>query len=948
MTSNKTNTNNVHNNTSDDLYIIDGHAHIYAAFYAPMRQKLTSPDGEPTKATYVFTTILLSLLNKKDPKRIAVAMDSKVPSFRTKIYPEYKAHRPPMPDDMPVQIARIEEILQAFGIPILRVDGFEADDIIGTLAKQASKEAMDVYICSKDKDMLQLLGPRVSTYDIKSDKVFGVKELDEKMGVSPEQFVDVLALQGDTSDNIPGVADVGPKTALSWIQKYGSIKDLYDNIDKIGGKRGNSLANSRDQVDLSRELVVINTDVPLDIELSDLKRREPDADKLSEVFTRLGFTRLLSQMGLSAAPGKGGGGGKGSAGGSGQLFDSGSGGAGSADSQVGDGDITTGPASIKTIKKNYVLVDTDEKFDEFLSQLKTKDLFAFDTETTSVDPSRAQLVGMSFSWERDSGYYLPVKGPMGAQVLSSKTVADKLGPIMADEGVKKIGQNIKYDIIVMHNAGIEVKGVYFDTMVASYCLDSDRRHSMDAMALDFLNYETVKLSSLIGKGKNQLTFDMVDTANAADYAAEDADITFALYEYLSKRLSQEAGIEKLFRELEMPLVAVLAQMEINGVSLDLELLREMSNELSDEVDSLQEQIYSLAGTVFNIDSPKQLAEVLFDELGLESIRNTKTSRSTDAAVLEQLSDEHEIVPLILSYRQLMKLKNTYVDKLGKLIDPRTGRLHASFNQTITATGRLSSSNPNLQNIPIRTELGRKIRRAFVPEKKENCIVSADYSQIELRLLAHFSGDEALCSAFADDLDIHRFVASQIYEVDESEVTDKMRSNCKAVNFGIIYGQGAFGLSKTIGIPQGQAKKFIEDYFKRYSSIKEFMEGIVKQAKGRGYAETIMGRQRRISGLDSRNFNTRTSAERMAVNTTIQGSAADLIKVAMVNIQRKIDRERLGVKMLLQIHDELVFEMVSEGSEDNVEWIREEMVGALDLRVPLKVDVSVGDNWLGES
>jgi len=896
------------------LYIIDGHAHIYAAYFAPMRP-LTSPAGEPTKATYVFTNALLGLIEQVKPDMLVVALDSKTPTFRSDIYPEYKAHRPPMPDDMPTQIDRIEEILGAMNIPTLRLDGFEADDIIGTLAKKASSNGIDTYICSKDKDMLQLLDKHIFTYDMKTGRVTSRDSMLAETKLSPEQFLDVLALQGDTADNVPGVPDVGPKTALDWIQKYGSIENLYDHADQIKGKRGQSLRTSKELAFLSKELVTINCSTPIEIDCDTFKLTEPDAQKLTEIFTELGFGRLMSKLGLKRA------------------------------------EALEPRAETKKTKPTLAdlpvaVIDTEEKFDKFCSELSKQTIFAVDTETTSINAARADLVGMSFSWQRHQGYYIPVSAPLGQKHLDKDTVRRKIAPILADEKVKKIGQNIKYDIIVLANAGMPLGGVYFDTMVASYCLAADRRsHSMDSMARDFLNYQPIPLSSLIGKGKNQLTFDMVDTAVAAEYAAEDADVTFLLYEYLSKQLENEPGIKKLFNEVEMPLVPPLAQMELAGVSLDVRLLKNMSHTISEALQDLTGRIHDLAGTIFNIDSPKQLAEILFDRIGLTSIRSGKTTRSTDANVLEQLKADHEIVGLILEYRRLVKLKNTYVDKLGQLINPRTDRVHASFNQTITATGRLSSSNPNLQNIPIRTELGRKIRSAFVPAKKTDCILSADYSQIELRLLAHFSKDKALKAAFEADEDIHRFVASQIYGVSPDDVTGEMRSNCKAVNFGIIYGQGPFGLSRSIGISQAEAKKFIADYFARYSSVQKFRDQTIKQVKSTGYAETILGRRRKITGLSSKNFNKRTQAERLAINTVIQGSAADLIKVAMINIQQKINDEKLPIKMILQIHDELVFELPKKDAKTHAEWITNEMTNAIKLDVPLKVDVSIGPTWL---
>ena len=916
---------------SKTLYIIDGHAHIYSAYYAPMRP-LVSPAGEPTKASYVFTNMLLGLIDRQKPDMLVVAMDSKGPSFRKEMYAEYKANRQPMPEDMPVQIGHIEKILAALNIPMIRVDGFEADDIIGTLATKASEKGFDSFICSKDKDMLQLLGEHTFTYDVKKDKVVGPAELMENMKVTPDQFLEVLALQGDTADNIPGVPDVGPKTALTWIQKYGDIANLFACADEIKGKRGDSLRASKELVALCKKLVTIDREMDIDIDEERFAVTEADKEKLGGIFSELGFTRLLAQLGLEGSKpveGKA----KARKGQRG-LFD----------------EAESGPVekfeTVKTAQKNYELIDNPEKFERFLVELKKQKLFAVDTETTSVNAMAADLVGLSFCWEENNAYYLPVRAPLGVKSLDISLVRTELGPILADSEVKKIGQNIKYDLLILANAKMPVGGVYFDTMVASYCLDAERRsHSMDNMARDFLGYECVPISELIGKGKKQITFDMVDTEVAADYAAEDADITFLLYKYLSEGLDKQPAIKKLFEEVEMPLVEVLADMERNGVSLDVKLLKKMSIEISDSIEELREQIYSHAGCDFNIDSPKQLGDVLFDRLGLTSVKSGKTSRSTDASVLEQLSSDHEIVGLVLQYRQLAKLRNTYVDKLGELINPRTDRVHASFNQTITSTGRLSSSDPNLQNIPIRTELGRKIRSAFIPGSKSDYIISADYSQIELRLLAHFSGDAELLRAFRADEDIHRFVASQVYGVALADVTSEMRSHCKAVNFGIIYGQGAFGLAKSIGIGRGEAKKFIDDYFARYGSIRAFMDGAIAKAKSDGYAETILGRRRNIGGLDSKNFNVRSQAERFVTNTVIQGSAADLIKVAMINIHKRIVCENLPVKMILQIHDELVFEVPKSEVDTHIEWIVREMETAIALDVPLKVDAESGPTWL---
>ena len=895
------------------LYIIDGHAHIYSAYYAPMRQMLKSSSGEPTKATYIVTSVLLGLLQHKKPDYIVIALDSKAPSFRNELFPDYKAHRPPMPEDMPQQIKRLEQIFSAMNIPVIKKDGFEADDIIGTLARQASAKDMEVFICSKDKDMLQLLDDNVVLYDVKKDESKDTSWLQAEMGITPKQFVDVLAIQGDTADNIPGIKDVGPKTAIQWIVQYDSIDGLYQHSDEIKGKRGDSLRESKDIAYLCKELVTINTNIDLGITIEELKAKDIDAESLATIFNELGFRKFIEQLSLPAQSDQD----------QGSLFGG-------------------GPSSAKTTKHCYTLVDTEELLNELVAKLASQKAFAFDTETTSIRALEAQLVGLSFSFKAHEAYYIPVKASLGQKTLAIDLVIEKLTPVLKDKNILKVAQNAKYDLHVLNNAGISIENVGFDTMIASYVLHAERQsHSMDNMALDYLDYECIPISELIGKGKNQRTFDEIDTDLACEYAAEDADITWQLYEYLSKCLDTEPQLQKLFNEVEMPMMHVLTQMESNGVSLNLSILRKMSNELADRLEDLTKNIYAQTLTSgFNIDSPKQLSEVLFDNLGLPEIKK----RSTDVKVLEELKSLHPAVENIIEYRQLKKLKNTYLDKLSDFVNSRTNKLHASFNQTVTATGRLSSSDPNLQNIPIRSDLGRKIRSAFIATDSDTVILSADYSQIELRVLAHISNDKGLIDAFESDRDIHSFVASQIYGVSIDEVTPDMRARCKAVNFGVIYGQGPFGLSQTIGISQGEAKRFIDDYFTRYSSIKQCMNDIKAKAAQIGYAQTILGRRRVIDGITSKNFNVRSSAERMAVNTTIQGSAADLVKVAMINIQQKINQQSLPIKMILQIHDELVFEVPKIKADEYSDWVKNEMETAIRLTVPLKVDAGYGDSW----
>jgi DNA polymerase-1 len=940
------------------LYIIDGHAHIYAAHFAPMRQQLSSPSGEPTKATYIFTTALLGLIEKQKPDMIAVALDCKAPTLRTQVFAEYKANRPPMPEELPVQVERIREILEAMHIPALCLEGYEADDIIGTLARKAAGDGIDVLICSKDKDILQLLDHNVRTYDIKTGEITDSETMKQKMGITPRQIIDCLALEGDAVDNVPGVPLIGEKTARELIRQYGDLDNLYAHADEIKGKRGENLRNAKKQAYLSRRLITLDCEVPIEMDYDALARTEPDKDRLTAIFTELGFNRLLEQIGARSESRLQ----------AGEIPPIRSESRVDADrnppsrlkaelpTEADKKSLTrvnavlptdlTRRGSAATLVHTYTLVDTPEKFEAFLADLRRQTLISVDTETTSRNAMRAELVGMSFSWQPGRAYYLAVRGPLGCRHLDIAAVRRELAPILADERIKKVGQNLKYDMTVLRNAQMPLGGVYFDTMVASYVLDPERMsHSLDNLALDFLNYESIPIVNLIGKGKNQLTFDLVDLDTACEYSGEDADITYQMYLCLKDRLEKEPQLDRLFHEVEMPLVEVLTDLEYNGVSIDTGLLRRMSGELDTALGQVADQIYKEAGMVFNVDSPKQLAEVLFDKLRLVPGRLGKANRSTDAEVLDGLIDDHPIVSLILEYRTLGKLKNTYVDKLGAILDPKTGRVHTSFNQTVTATGRLSSSNPNLQNIPIRTELGRKIRAAFVPQRKDDCILSADYSQIELRLLAHFSGDETLRAAFAADQDIHRFVAAQIYNVPLDQVTSEQRSRCKTVNFGIIYGQGALGLARNIGMSPAEAKQFIAEYFARYGSIRAFIDQCIARAKRTGYAETILGRRRRIVDITSKNQGRRAQAERLAVNTVIQGSAADLIKVAMVAIHRRIKAEKLPIRMILQVHDELVFEVPLAEADRHARWIAEEMVNAIHFDVPLKVDTKCGPSWL---
>ncbi len=896
------------------LYIIDGHAQIFAAYYAPMGANLVSPSGEPTKATYIFTNMLLKLIHEQKPDHLIVALDAPGPTFRHEMYDQYKANRPEAPEDLPVQINRIKDILQAMEITTCSIDGFEADDLIATLSKIGVEKDHKVYICSKDKDLEQLIGPDVVMFSPKDGKVLDEKSLFEKKGIRPDQVADILALTGDTSDNIPGVPDVGPKTAQQWIQKYDTLENLLDNADQIKGKRGNSLRESTDILKLSRELVAIREDAPIDIDWDDLTIKPLEQPELIELFKELGFTRLLTQL--------------------------------NKDADIESPQVET-PAAvpINTKKIEAHLIDNETSFDTFFEELKKQTSFAIDTETTSLNPINAELVGLSISWKEGEGYYLPFQVPLGQAALDKEKTLEKLAPIFADPNIKKSGQNIKYDTIILRCAGAPLDGINFDTMIASYLQDSTRtRHNLDILALELLGHETIHLESLIGKGKKQITFDLVEPHLAADYAAEDAEVTWRLTKLFEDRFNDK-DLKKLYDDVELPLLEVLAEMEFHGVALNVPWLKKVSSQMSERIDLLVEEIYKESGREFNVDSPKQLAEVLFTDLALAPVKKGKTGPSTDQEVLETLSWQHPVPKLMLEYRTLSKLKNTYVDKLPSMISPKTKRVHASFNQTVAATGRLSSSNPNLQNIPIRTEQGQKIRKAFVAQGDGNILLAADYSQIELRLLAHFSQDPGLLDAFHTNQDIHQFVAAQVNNIELDEVDSEQRSQAKAVNFGIIYGQTPFGLSRTIGIPVDEAKRFIDSYFERYPKIKHFMDGVIEEAKENGFVKTLLGRRRSLPDIHSKAVARRNLAQRMAVNTVVQGSAADMIKVAMINLHKKIQDEKLDLKMILQVHDELVFELPEEKATDYAQIIRHQMTEALELDVPMIVDIGTGPNWL---
>ncbi|MBN1345618.1 MAG: DNA polymerase I [Phycisphaerae bacterium] len=921
----------------ETLYLIDGHAQIYRCYYAPFRD-LNAPSGEPTRATHVFCQMLFNLAKARRPTYLAMVMDPDAKTiFRLDLYDQYKANREPPPDDLAPQQERIVQIVRAAGIPIFVKPGFEADDLIATVARRVTQTIPDVQvnIVSRDKDLEQLLSDRVVMYDPGKDEVVDSQTLQAKKGYQPAQAVDIQTLTGDSTDNIPGVPGIGPKTAAKLIAKYGSADAVLAHADELTPKQKENVRAFAPQMPITRRLVTLRDDVEMDFDLDACRFDGFPRDALDPIFEELGFDRLrqqLAELDPSPAPAKKT--------------------ASKTDKAVAppsapEGGLFAAQAPLTPPAGAYEVVDSEAKLTKLARQLAKLERFAFDTETTSLLTVEADLVGLSVAWEQGRAFYVPVRG-IGGKTIPPETVVEVLGPIFADPNVAKCGHNLKYDVSVLRTAGIDVRGADFDSLIASYVLDSSRRsHSLDALSLELFDHRKIPTSDLIGKGKSQITMDQVEIPRLTNYACEDADFTWRLCERFRAQFEKAPALKTLFTDTEIPLVEVLADMEYAGVALDTELLAGMSKMMADRLAELTEQIHGLAGRPFNIDSTKQLAEVLFDDLGLPVIRKTMTGRSTDAAVLTDLVAQYdsEIARRILQYRELSKLKGTYVDALPALVCPRTGRVHTSFHQTGTITGRLSSSDPNLQNIPNRTEIGRQIRRAFVPGKKGYVLLTADYSQIELRLVAHFSGDENLRKAFAEDQDIHRFVAAQVAGIDPKDVTKDQRGRAKAVNFGIIYGQGAFGLSRQTGMSVGEARGFIDMYFMRYHGVRAFIDECIAKAKCQGYVETILGRRRVITDINARSKPARAAAERLAVNTVVQGSAADLIKKAMINIYRRIRQEDRPSRMLIQVHDELVFELPKVAVDAELQMVRQEMESAMSLTVPLKVDVTYGENWL---
>ncbi len=879
------------------FYIIDGNSYIYRAFYAI--RGLSTSTGLPTNAVFGFANMLLKVIKDKTPDLLAIVFDPKGPTRRHGEYKEYKAHRPPMPRDLIPQVPYIHKLVEAFRIPVFVIDGQEADDVIATLARDAESRGMDITIVTGDKDLLQLVGPRIQIYDTLKEKIYGPADVEERFSVPPDRVVEIMGLMGDASDNIPGVPGIGEKTAKVLIEQYGTIDNLLAHArDITKPKLKQSLVENADLARLSRELAILHADVPIMIDYDDLKLKAPDGPALLGILKELEFTALLKHVIQEPEP-----------------------------------DV------------DYFTVLEDQDLQNLVSALSSADEFCFDTETTSRDAMQAGLVGISFAIRPLQAYYLPVghSYPGAPKQISLDHALGSLKPVMENPAIKKIGQNIKYDLLVLGHYGVHVKGVSFDSMIASYLLNPGKAsHSLDSLALEYFNHKTITYAEVTGSGKKQIGFAEVDVPTATRYSGEDADITLRLKQKLAPLL-REQNLERLFLDMEMPLMEVLSDMERVGVKINADFLTSMSKKLGIDMAKIERTIYELAGMEFNINSPKQLAEILFVKLQLTPTKKTKTGFSTNVDVLEELAPFHPLPAEILKYRTLSKLKSTYIDSLPLMINPKTGRLHTSLNQTVTATGRLSSSEPNLQNIPIRTEVGREIRQAFIAEQGSS-LLSADYSQIELRVLAHMSNDPALIKTFQDNEDVHTRTASEIFGLAPEEVTSEMRRKAKAVNFGIIYGISAFGLAQDIGVSNAEAKRYIDDYFAQYPKVREFIDRTISDAKMNGYVSTLFNRRRFIPELASSTAAVRNFGERMAINTPIQGTAADLIKLAMINIQKRLMFENLGSKMILQVHDELVFEVPDGEIELMKKLVKEEMEGVLTLSVPIRVDVGVGKNW----
>ena len=919
------------------LYLLDAYALIFRAYYAFIKNPRINSKGLNTSAVLGFTNTLLDILNNHKPTHIAVVFDFPAATLRTQEFAAYKANRQETPEDIKKSVPIIMDIIRAFHIPILMKEGYEADDVIGTLSVKAEKAGFTTYMMTPDKDFGQLVTDKVFMYKParmgKPAEVLGVKEICENFEVEhPKQVIDILGLWGDAVDNIPGIPGIGEKTAKKLIKQYGSVENLIANAEDLKGKQKENVINFAEQGLLSKKLATIILDVPVEFDEKDLMMSEPDKDKIIELFSELEFRTLAKRaFGVEIQNTKT----------EGQLDMFSAPASSSGEPQTAEAvDFKT----IESVKNNYQLIDTKEKRTDLIHKLMAEKSICFDTETTSLDALLAEIVGLAFSFKKGEGYY--VAFPQNREEATS--VLYEFKDLFESENIEKIAHNLKYDLAVVQNYGVKIKGKLFDTMIAHYLIQPDMRHNMDLLAETYLGYKPVSIESLIGKkGKNQKNMRDLDPSEVFEYACEDADVTFQLKGIFEEKLN-ETKTEKLFWEIEMPLLPVLEKMEREGINLDVKALADFSKELETDLIALEDEIKSLAGfSDFNLDSPKQLGEVLFEKMDIDvKAKKTKTGQySTSEDTLSKMVGKHEIFDQILEYRSLKKLKSTYVDALPLLIAEDTKRIHTSYMQTVAATGRLSSVNPNLQNIPIRTEKGRYIRKAFIPRNDNFTLLAADYSQIELRIIAALSGDEGMIEAFVNKYDIHSATASKVFDVPMDEVTREMRSKAKMVNFGIIYGISAFGLGQRLSIPRKEAKEIIDSYFEKYPKIKSYMDESIVQAKANGYVETLLGRRRNLKDINSSNAIVRGHAERNAINAPIQGTAADVIKIAMINVLKEMKAKKLNSRMLLQVHDELVFDVDKNEVEIMEKLVKENMENAVNIVVPLEVEMSTGDNWL---
>ena len=898
-------------NVKEKLYVIDGHALCYRAYYAFIRNPLFNSSGQNTSAIFGFARMLYKLIEEQNPDYLVVAFDPPKKSFRFNVYPEYKANRQKMPDDLKYQVEEIKNMVAVMGLKQVENDNYEADDVMGTIAKKYSSKDLEVMLVTGDKDAYQLVDENIKIYankkGISEYEIYDSDSIKEKLGLVPDQIIDYMALMGDSSDNIPGVKGIGEKSAQKLIEKFGNLDSVYDNLEEIKGKQKEMLITDKEAAYLSKDLVTIRTDVPIEINVSELNFNNIKSEDVKEYFNGLEMNSIVDNFFIEEEVIR----------------------------QIAE-------------DRKYEIIRNEKDLNDMINEIKKKGIVSFDSETTSTSPIEGELVGLSFSIKENHGWYVPMTSSslFSEDFLERQRSLELIKPLLEDPEVKKIGQNIKYDIIILKGEGIFVKGVYFDTMVASYLLNpSERRHNMDDMAMKFLGYKTITFKELVGTGKSAITITDVPLDKLSEYAIEDADITFRLYCLFKEKLV-EAELDRLFFEIEMPLVSVLVEMEYTGVKIDPAHFKKLSTKNDRILNELEEKIYEIAGQIFNINSTRELSLILFEKIGLKPVKKTKgkTGYSTDIKVLEALKGSHEIIEHLINFRTFNKLKNTYIDTLPDLISTQTGRIHTSYNQTVVATGRLSSSGPNLQNIPIRDEFGKQIRGGFVADKGYN-MISADYSQIELRLAAHLSKDENLIKAFRDGVDIHSMTAASVFGVEIDKVDSDMRRQAKIINFATIYGVSPYGLSQQAGMNIQDAADFIEKYFIAFPGVKNYIQETISYAKENGFVKTLLGRKRYIPDeINSSNRFRREGAERIAINTPIQGTSADMIKIAMIDIMEIFSQKKFKTKMIMQVHDELVFEVYHEEEDDVKKIIIDKMENALEVSIPIVVDVGVGENW----